>query len=78
MKPADLIKEIIAASPTAPEWSRLATVTSVTGGLFVRFDGEASASTRSYARLNTYTPSVSHRVLMVRSGNTWVALGSIV
>lgn len=55
----------------------LATITSTTGGLFVRFDGETAASPRSYKRLNTYTPVIGARVLLARVGSTWVVLGSI-
>jgi hypothetical protein len=59
------------------EPTRLATVT---GGspLLVQFDGETLPSTRPYTRLSSYAPTVADRVLMLRSGTTWVCVGKIV
>lgn len=59
--------------------TRLATVTTVdaTQGIFVRFDGETTASPRGYRRLASYTAAVGHRVIMIRVGSTWVVLGNI-
>ncbi len=56
----------------------LATVTSVTGGLFLRFDGEAEARQKSYKRLGQYTPAVSDRVLVAKMSGTYVVLGEVV
>lgn len=59
-------------SPTA-----LGTVTGTTGGVQVQFDGESTASSKAYKRLSSYTPAVNDRVLLLRSGQTWVVLGAI-
>jgi hypothetical protein len=58
---------------------RLATVTSITGGVAVQFDGETSASTKLYKRLSSYSsPAVNDRVLLVKVGGTYVILGKII
>jgi hypothetical protein len=56
----------------------IGTLTSITGGYFVQFDGEGAASTRAYKRLSSYTGVVADRVLLAQSGTTWVILGKVV
>lgn len=57
----------------------LATVTAInTTGVRVRFDGESIASTKDYARLSGSTDIVvNSRVMMLRSGSTWVVAGGV-
>lgn len=58
---------------------RLATVTSTSGGVFVQFDGETTASQKSYKRLASYSsPAVSDRVLLIKVGGTYVILGKVI
>lgn len=58
---------------------KLATVTSVDGGISVQFDGETSPSQKKYKRLANYSsPAVDDRVLMVKIAGTYVILGKIV
>lgn len=56
----------------------LATVTGTSGtSVLVQFDAEGSASTKPYKRLASYTPANGDRVLLLRSGSTWVVLGKL-
>jgi len=58
---------------------KLGTVTSTSGGVFVQFDGETTASQKSYKCLASYSsPTVSDRVLLVKVGGSYVILGKIV
>ncbi len=45
----------------------------------VLFDGEASLTgiTQTYPYVNSYTPVAGHRVLLLKSGSTWVILGCV-
>lgn len=58
---------------------RLATVTSITGGVAVQFDGETTASAKKYKRLASYSsPAVNDRVLLIQISGTYVILGKII
>jgi len=58
---------------------KLGTVTSITGGVAVQFDGETSASTKLYKRLSSYSsPAVNDRVLLLRISGTYIIMGKIV
>ena len=57
---------------------KLGTVTSTSGGVFVRFDGETTASQKSYKRLASYSPAVNDRVLLIKVGGTYIILGRVV
>ena len=57
---------------------KLGIVTSTSGGVFVRFDGETTASAKKYKRLANYSPTVSDRVLLVKVGGTYVILGKVI
>ena len=58
---------------------KLGTVTSISGGISVQFDGETSPSSKKYKRLASYSsPAVNDRVLMVAVGGSYVILGKIV
>lgn len=41
----------------------------------VTFDGESTASTKTYPYLSSYTPTAGHRVALIRAGHTWLILG---
>jgi nicotinamide mononucleotide (NMN) deamidase PncC len=56
----------------------MATVESITGGLFIKIDGEAEARTKSFKRCSTYTPAVGHRVLIAKISGTYVVLDRVV
>lgn len=60
--------------------TRLGTIpaTYSSGRPTVQFDGESVASTKTYPYLSSYTPTAGHRVLLVRSGSTWVVVGRVV
>ena len=58
---------------------KLGTVTSISGGISVQFDGETSPSSKKYKRLASYSsPAVNDRVLMVKIGGSYIILGKIV
>jgi len=57
---------------------KLGTVTSTSGGIYVQFDGETTASAKKYKRLANYSPTVSDRVLLVKVGGTYVILGKVI
>lgn len=42
------------------------------------FDGETTASTRTYPYLSSYVPAANDRVLLIGAGNTWVVLGKVI
>lgn len=70
-----------AMKDSAPEDAPATRLATVTGGgadqVSVRFDGESIAGARAYKRLADYYPVVNDRVLMVRSGSTWVVAGKV-
>jgi len=58
---------------------KLGTVTSISGGISVQFDGETTPSTKKYKRLASYSsPTVSDRVLLIKAGGTYVIIGKVV
>jgi len=42
------------------------------------FDGESSASTKTYPYLSSYTPTANDRVLLAIVGKGWIILGEII
>lgn len=66
-----------AANAGENDLTRIATVTGGTATtISVKFDGESVASSRAYPKL--YAPSfVNDRVVMLRTGSTWTAIGRI-
>lgn len=79
MRPEDLI-ETIRGQPDTKQYFRLGAIPGdyVSGRPSVQFDGESSASTKTYPYLSSYTPAANDRVLLSRVGNGWVVLGMIV
>jgi hypothetical protein len=57
---------------------KLGTVTSISGGISVQFDGETAPSSKKYKRLASYSPTVNDRVLLVNVGGTYIIVGKIV
>ena len=60
---------------------RLGEVSSVdpnTGRPSIIFDGEIEPSTKRYTYLGSYTPTEGDRVLLLKTGNTYVVIGKIV
>lgn len=74
---APLVEAIGNSNKNGPRPFRLGTVTNITGGANVRFDEEASAGSKKYTRLASYTPVIGHRVLLARVGSTWTILGQV-
>lgn len=57
---------------------RMATVTGVTGGLYLQFYGEDEPSSKSYKRLNSYVPAVGDVVLVLQVNKSYVVMGKVV
>jgi hypothetical protein len=58
----------------------LGTVTSdyTSGRPKVKFDRDASASNKTYGYVSSYSPAANDRVVLLRSGGTWVIIGKLV
>lgn len=57
----------------------LARVGSVTGGLFLRFEGEETVRQKSTKRLASYTtPAMGDRVLVVEVGGSDIVIGKVI
>jgi hypothetical protein len=52
--------------------------TYVSGRPAVLFDGETSASIKTYPYLASYAPTIGHRVALIRAGATWLIIGRVV
>jgi len=50
----------------------------VSGRPRIVFDGESSASTKTYPYLARYSPTANDRVLLIKAGSTWVVVDKIV
>ena len=58
---------------------RIAEVAELSGGRpIVNFYGETKNSQKSYKFLSVYTPAVGDKVIMARTGGTYVILGKVV
>lgn len=75
---ASLIKDAIRRELPGPPFA-LGTVSSgyTSGKPSVRFDGEDSASVKTYPYLSGYSPTANDRVLLARVGRTWTVLGKV-
>lgn len=61
---------------TTTRLGKVAAITSASS-VAVLFDGETTASGKTYQRLTSYQPAIGDRVLLLRVGSTFVALGAI-
>lgn len=43
----------------------------------VQFDGESSASERTYPHLSSYTPAANDRVALLGRGQSWLIIGKV-
>ena len=71
---ANTIQEDVAPSSAF----RMATVTSITGGVFLTFYGETTQRAKSYKHLASYTPAVNDTVICAKLNNTYTILGRVV
>lgn len=72
-----LVQALSSMREDPTQQTRLATVTQVaSSGIYVRFDGETAASERRYQSVG-HAAIVGDRVLMLKSGSTWVIVGAI-
>ena len=56
----------------------LATVGAVTSsGVTLIFDGQTTATAKSYKRLSSYSPTAGDRVLVAKMSGSYVVLGAI-
>lgn len=58
--------------------SRIATVVgTMSGSVYLIFDGETESTRAAYRCLSSYSPQVNDRVMVVRTGSSWVVTGKI-
>lgn len=71
--------EIIRGQPDKQTAFKLGTIPAgyTSGRPTIQFDGESSASTRTYPYLSSYTPTASDRVLVAMVGHSGVVLGKV-
>ena len=71
----DLTKESPVKSPF-----KIGTIPSdyVSGRPTIQFDGESTASTRTYPYLDSYTPTANDRVMLAVVGHGAIILGKII
>lgn len=72
-----LYNEIAQAGQTNEKSVRMATVTSITGGVFIRFFGEDTASQKPFKRLSSYTARVNDVVLVQKINGSYVITGKV-
>jgi len=79
MKPEDFLSILHTPSKSKTPTFRMGTIPSdyVSGRPTIKFDGETSASTRTYPYLSSYSPSANDRVLIALVGHGGVILGKI-
>lgn len=75
-----MIDELIMLQASQSVSFRLGTIPGdyVSGRPTVQFDGESTASTRTYPYLASYTPAAGDRVLVAMVGHSGVVLGKVV
>lgn len=76
---SDVLLTALRAAQTEPDASvRLATIASASAsGATVTFDGETAVSGRVYFRMASARVQVGDRVVMIRTGSTWVVGGIV-
>lgn len=80
MDAREFLDAVARTIPTQGPPTRLATIdlAYAAGRPKVTFDGESVLSPRTYPYLASYVPAAGHRVLMLRSGSTWVVVGRVI
>lgn len=73
-----LYKQIAQAQPQQEKGSRMATVTSTTGGIFIQFYGEDTPSQKPFKRLGSYSPTVGDTVVLQNINGSYVITGKVV
>lgn len=74
-----LYKEIAKAAVTNDKTSRMAVVTSISGGdTYIQFYGEDTPSQKPYKRLGSYSPTVNDVVVLQNINNSYVITGKVV
>lgn len=71
---------IVRGDESQPSPFRLGTIPAsyTTGRPPVLFDGETTASTRTYPYISNYSPTANDRVLLAKVGNGWVIVGKVI
>lgn len=79
MGPEELMSIFTASSEQSSPF-RLGKIASpyTSGRPRVLFDGETTASARTYPYLSSYTPAANERVLLAKVGNGWVVLAKVI
>jgi hypothetical protein len=79
ISPMDFLNTIRALQPEQESVTKMGAIpgTYVSGRPAVIFEGEATATTKTYPYLSSYTPTIGDKVLLIRAGSTWVILGKI-
>lgn len=73
-----LYNEITQAGQTNEKSTRMATVTSTSGGIFIQFYGEDTPSQKPFKRLNSYTARVGDVVLVQKINGSYIITGKVV
>ena len=73
-----LYDEISKAGQIDEKKTRMATVSSVTGGLFIQFYGESTPSLKPFKRLGSYSPTVGDTVIVQNINGSYIVTGKVV
>ena len=73
-----LYNDISQAGQTEEKKTKMATVTSVTGGLFIQFYGETTPSLKPFKRLGSYSPTVGDVVIVQNINGSYIVTGKVV
>ena len=73
-----LYDEITKAGQADEKKTKMATVSSITGGLFIQFYGESTPSLKPFKRLGSYTPAVGDTVIVQNINGSYIVTGKVV
>lgn len=73
----DLLSTIKSSTKQDTNNSKMAVVTSTSGGTFVKFYGESEPSEKSYKKLTSVSVAVGNVVLLTKVNNSYVITGRI-
>ena len=77
--PEDFLKTVSSPGAQGSSFKIGSIASSYTSGRpAVKFDGESTASTRTYPYLSSYTPQANDRVLVAIVGHSGVVVGKII